>query len=253
MKRRRPVRAHRPGVLGGDVADVLLEPELRVVRGDALHEPVTRDLGDDRGGRDRGAAPVAADHGAMRACAARDAEAVGHAHVRLGVERAESPTERVQVRPVQAAAVDLGRRHDEDRDLCGPRDHRLEQLLAAGLGMALGVVEQAERGAAAPRSWSMSRHTAAATSGPASEPRPASSAPATNRAPRSRSWARRRRPGLERDRRVRRGDGHGHAVHPTAARGRAAMAKRRRGVPAVCRYQRDFSRTRAALPTLPRR
>src|SRR6478735_3615929 len=54
----------------------------------------------------------------------------------------------------------------------------------------------------APRSLSTSRHTAAATSGPASAPRPASSAPATRRAPRSRSWARRRRPGRRRVRRA---------------------------------------------------
>src|SRR3954453_11934065 len=40
----------------------------------------------------------------------------------------------------------------------------------------------------------MSKSTAAATSGPASEPRPASSAPATKRRPSERSKAKRRRP-----------------------------------------------------------
>src|SRR5207237_1454811 len=44
------------------------------------------------------------------------------------------------------------------------------------------------------RSRSRSKSTAAATSGPANEPRPASSAPATNRAPSARSNPKSRRP-----------------------------------------------------------
>jgi len=50
---------------------------------------------------------------------------------------------------VQAAAVDLGCRDDADRHLRGRFDDRLEELLAAGRRMPLGIVQEPERRAAA--------------------------------------------------------------------------------------------------------
>ena len=92
--------------------------------------------------------------------------------------------ERGEVRHVQAAGVDPGRAARHDRDLRGDaQDHR--EQLGARLGrLLLGVVERAERtdlGRARSRRGRTAR--AAATSGPARQPRPASSAPATNRTP----------------------------------------------------------------------
>jgi hypothetical protein len=104
----------------------------------------------------------------------------------------------------------------------------------------------------APRRRSRSRQTAAATSGPASEPRPASSAPATRRAPRPRSCASRRRPGRVRVRRERRATVTAMRSPYSGARTRG-HGERPRTVPEASRRQRDFWRTRAALPTLPRR
>src|SRR3954462_3041537 len=52
-------------VVGRDVADVLLESEPWVPRGNPAHEPVARDLRDDRRRGDRGARAVAPDHGAV--------------------------------------------------------------------------------------------------------------------------------------------------------------------------------------------
>ena len=85
---------------------------------------------------------------------------------------------------------------------CAARlDDGLEELLTAGGGVPLGVVEHAERGAAATAQPVHVEAHRRRDERSGERPRPASSAPATNRTPRSRSCARRRRPGRDRLRR----------------------------------------------------
>ncbi len=124
---------------------MLLEAPAGVALGGLVHVAVAGHLGEDRGGGDRGAGAVAADHAAVRDLAARQAEAVDEAdRLRAGLEPRQRVAERFAVGHVEAAAVDPRRRADHD---AGPRrrpQHAGEHLQARLLGHLLGVVDAAE-------------------------------------------------------------------------------------------------------------
>ena len=124
-------------------------------------------------------------------------------------------------------AVDAARAAGDGGDLDGGAQHDRVERLARLRVVLLGVVERAERAdLARRRARSTSKSTAAATSGPARQPRPASSAPAIQRTPRPRSNWNRRRP----VRRLAAAGRRGAAAVGPARRGRR---ERRRGTGAI--------------------
>ncbi len=168
-----PSRRRASRCCGHGVAHVALETVARMVEREAAHQPVARHLGDDRGCGDRRHDRVAADH---RIAAASDVDlvaAVDEHMLRPVRQRMHGPRQRPQRRAQDVVAIDARDRGDGDGDLRSGAD-LLEQHFALvrasaswnrsrPLGMRFG-----------------SRMTAAATTGPASGPRPASSQPATS-------------------------------------------------------------------------
>ena len=122
-----------------------VEPVVGIGGVQAPHDAVARDLGDDRGGRDRRARAVAADDRAVLALE-RHAEAVGQEQ-RPGrrVQSAQGARQGREVGAVHAAAVDLARRRDDHADARGAREDGLVELLALCERARLRVVELRER------------------------------------------------------------------------------------------------------------
>src|ERR1700749_3042545 len=105
MERRDADLVDRRAVLGARVADVLLEAPAGVALGGLVHVAVAGHLGEDRGGGDRRAGPVAADDAAVRDLAARQAEAVDEAdRLRPRLEARQGVAERPPVGPGAAPA-----------------------------------------------------------------------------------------------------------------------------------------------------
>ena len=124
---------------------MLVEAPVRVLGGGAVHVAIAGDLGDDRGGGDRGAGAVALDHGPVRDSAAGQREAVGEAgRVRRRRQPFQRDRERFDVGHVQAAAVDPGGGADDDADPGRRPQHAGEHLQPPLLGHLLGVVQAGE-------------------------------------------------------------------------------------------------------------
>ena len=127
------VAEDRLAVARGRVADVLGEPELREVRVGVVHVAVPRDLGDHRGGRDRGAATVAADHLPVldRAVAAERKPSTRQTAPGRATALEAAP-QRGDVGHVQAAGVDPADAADGDGDALGRADDdRVDRLALA--------------------------------------------------------------------------------------------------------------------------
>jgi hypothetical protein len=100
MHRRRPALADDCRVGRRDVADVLREPVRRIERVQPPHQPIARDLRDDRRGRDRSALRVAVDDREVRGSGLSEAEAVDETRLGRGRERAEHGPKAGEVRAV---------------------------------------------------------------------------------------------------------------------------------------------------------
>ena len=107
MQRRDADATDRVAVLGRRVADVLLEAPAGMRGGRSVHVAVAGDLGDHRGGGDRGAGPIAFDDGAMRHLAVGQREAVDQAGGSLSrLQPLQRAGERLDVGDVQSPPVD---------------------------------------------------------------------------------------------------------------------------------------------------
>ena len=148
------------------------------------------DLGDDRRGRDRRALRVPVHDGPVRRRERAEAEPVHETDLGGRRERGERLAQRAQVRAVEPVAVDALRRDDADDDPRRARATRLGRALALVRRDLLRVVQERERPHGVVAQALVVEEDAAATSGPARLPRPASSAPATKRTPSLRSNAR---------------------------------------------------------------
>ncbi len=140
-----PALTHDRGVPGCDVADVRDEAVVREERIEPPHEAVAGDLGDDRGGRDRGALLVSVDDCRVVGRGRPEPEAVDE--TRLGRRRQlpEHGAEPGQVAAMQAGAVDLAVRDHTDGYYLRAGDHRPEELLAPLGCELLRVVQECER------------------------------------------------------------------------------------------------------------
>ena len=184
VQRRHAEPLDRLAVLGRRVADVLGELPARMARVGAAHVAVARLLGDHRGGRDRGALGVAADHRALLVAERRDREAVAEADAALAGDRASASRSAARLVTCSPRASIPGAQRETIATFAATRRITGYSSARRLRGLLLGVVQRAERARPAPGpSRSRSNSTAAATSGPARQPRPASSAPATNRTP----------------------------------------------------------------------
>ena len=160
------------------VAHVALEAVAGMRERQPHHQPVARDLGDDRGRRDRRHQRVAGDH-RLAVAAAVDAVAAVDEHELAAAPAAPAP--RAPAPTARRAGCCRGRSGRSSRRRRRPRRWR----------RSLRRASRAPRGRASwnrssPRGTrSGSRMTAAATTGPASGPRPASSQPATGQTPRA--------------------------------------------------------------------
>ena len=129
-------------MLGHAIAHVALEAVAGMGQPEPRHQPVAGDLGDDRGRRDRGDEPVAADH-RLAIAGNRDAiAAVDEDQARPGRQRAHRARQRPQRSLANVVAIDPGRRRERHRDLGAGADLPIE-LLARFRGELLGIVEPA--------------------------------------------------------------------------------------------------------------
>jgi hypothetical protein len=140
-----PVLANEPRVARRDVADVRREPVARVERVHPAHRPVAHDLGHDRRRRDRGAALVAVDDRHVLGRRRSEAEAVDEARLGRRRKRMQGSSEPVQIRPVQALAVDLAGGDDLDRDPGCAGENGAEELFPVLGRDLLRVVQLRER------------------------------------------------------------------------------------------------------------
>ena len=160
-------------VLGGAVALVVVPAEVGIALVQPAHDAISRDLRDDRGGRHACAHRVALLDADRRARDARHGEAVGQ-HV-VGIERLRPPF--AAARCSNDAALGIDRRR---LGLAGdPRAPATMRAYAASRWGSVSILESQMPS----RSNPSGRITAAATSGPANAPRPASSAPAMRTKP----------------------------------------------------------------------
>jgi hypothetical protein len=141
----RPVLADQPRVPRRDVADMRREPVAWVERVHPAHRPVADDLRHDRRRGDRGAPLVAVDDRNVIGRGRSEAESVDEAGFGRRGKRVEGPSKPVQVRPVQALAVDLARRDDLDGDPGRTGENRAEELLSVLGRDLLRVVQLRER------------------------------------------------------------------------------------------------------------
>ena len=172
-----PSLSQRLEMLGHAIAHMALEAVAGMRGADLLHQPVARDLGDDRGRGDRRHERVAADHGLAIARHIDAVAAVDEDELRADRKRRDRARQRPEARPAgycRGRCAPASRRRPRPRRSrrcvdkvfrARPRSSFLESLRPRGMR-------------------SGSRMTAAATTGPASGPRPASSQPATGQTPR---------------------------------------------------------------------
>ena len=164
-----PRRRIAVAVLGRRVADVGGEVPAGVQRVGAVHEPVARDLRDDRGGGDRGARRVAVDdRAALVAARSAEREAVGQA------DRARAGDAAAARRAARRGSCGAGRARRSRADAA--RDDATFVAVRRTIGYSasrassvvlLGVVERAERADVARRQpLEVEAARAAATSGP---------------------------------------------------------------------------------------
>ena len=154
MKRRHAVQAHGGGVLGRDVADVLLEAVVRVASGHPRACNGRGDLGDDRRGGDRGAG---ARRRRSRARCSRPH--TGQPRSRRSGATSGSGVQRLQrLRQRRAGSTGAARGgrsrsagHDDHRDGgAHPQIARRTARSRSGGGQLLGVVEAGHRSASTP-------------------------------------------------------------------------------------------------------
>jgi len=145
VERRDPVRRDRRAVLGCGIADIGLELPRGVARRRAAHVAVARHLGEDRRSGDGRTPRVAADDSPLLDLEVGDAEAVDQAQRVLAPQAAESGSQRLEIRHVEAAGVDPTRATDDDRCSGRGAHHERIQLLAAGFGVLLRVVQVRQR------------------------------------------------------------------------------------------------------------
>ena len=141
----RAVLADVPRVSRRDVADMGGEAVARIERVHAAHRPVADDLGHDRRRCDRGAPLVTVHDRDVLGRRRPQPETVDQASLGRRRERVERPAQPVQVRPVQAGAVDLTGRDHLDRDARRAREDGTEELLAILRRNLLRVVQLRER------------------------------------------------------------------------------------------------------------
>jgi hypothetical protein len=113
----------------------------------ATHVAITRHLGENGGRRDRSTGRVAPDDCALLVADVPQTKPVDQADRVLARDAFERRSQRLEVRPVQAACVDSADASDHDRRLRGRAQHERVQLLTAGLGVLLGVVQTSQRAA----------------------------------------------------------------------------------------------------------
>ena len=159
------------------IAHMALEAVAGMRGADLLHQPVARHLGDDRRRGDRRDQRVAADHGLAIAGHVDAIAAIDEDEMRADRKGGHRARQRPERRPQDIVAVDARGRAEGDRDLRTVANDVVE-LFAL-------LARRASWNRLSPRGMrSGSRMTAAATTGPASGPRPASSQPATGQTPR---------------------------------------------------------------------
>jgi hypothetical protein len=127
-------------MFGHAVALVLLEAVAGMRGAEARHQPVARDLGDDRRRRDRGDQPVAADHRLAVAAAVDAVAAVDEHEARPDRQRRHRARQRPQRGAQDVVAVDARRRRHRHRDL-GARADALVQHFAPLSRQLFGIVE----------------------------------------------------------------------------------------------------------------
>ena len=127
-------------MLGHAVALVGLETVARAILRQLAHQAVARDLGDDRGRRDRHHQPVAADHGVAVASRIEPVAAVDEHMLRHFRQRMHRARQRPQRGAQDIVAIDPRRRGEGDRKRGGGADF-LEQFLAALRRQPLGIVD----------------------------------------------------------------------------------------------------------------
>ena len=186
-----PLRRMASRCSGRRVADVPLEVPARIERSHPPHVAIARHLGHHRSGGDR-RAPRPIDHRGVLELAGGQPESVDEAGCVLLGDRVHAVGERRDIRDVEAEAVDRPDRANRHRYAGRGPDHARIELLALIGRLLLGVVEPARARRSERPIRSRSIRTPAASSGPASEPRPASSTPATKRRPKERSKRNRR-------------------------------------------------------------
>ena len=177
--RREPVLGDRGEVRRGAVPDVARPGICRVSLGERVHEPVARDLRDDRRARDRVAPGVAPDDGRVHAAEQADRLAVDE-HVVRGVAEAgghpgQGTPHRQRRGVVDVQPVDLARALAAPTPTASAR----ARMRPARRTRTSGASRfESSTPAMARRPGGMT--TAHATTGPASGPRPTSSTPATS-------------------------------------------------------------------------
>jgi hypothetical protein len=121
------------------------EPVSRVESVEATHDPISYDLGHDRGGGDRRASRIAVDDCLVRWCRRTESKTVDEAGIRRGMEVCEDSAQSREVRAVQPRSVDLARGHDPNAHAGRGRQHGLEENLAVLSRHLLGVVQCRQR------------------------------------------------------------------------------------------------------------
>ena len=137
---RRPEPVQGRQMLRHGVALVLLEAVARAILCQRAHQTVTRDLGDDRGRRDREHQTVAADHGIAVAWRIELVAAIDEHMFRQFRQRMNRTRQRPQRGAQDIVAIDSRRRGIGDGERRGRAD-LLEQFLAALGRQPLGIVD----------------------------------------------------------------------------------------------------------------
>ena len=172
-----PSLSKRREMLRHAIAHMALEAVARMRGADLRHQAVARHLGDDRGRGDRRDQRVAADHRLAIAGHVDAIAAVDEDEMRADRKRGDRARQRPERGLQDIVAVDARGRAEGDGDLARWRRLCRRALRALRASSFLELLR--------PRGMRLgSRITAAATTGPASGPRPASSQPATGQTPR---------------------------------------------------------------------
>src|SRR5207248_5173338 len=127
---------------GHAVALVVLETVAGIEQPQSRHEPVTRDLGHDRGGRDRGEDRITADHGLAVASSVAAVTAVNEHELRPHRQACDGTCERPKRGPQNVVPVDPPRRRDGHRHLRAGANLGV-QLLARLWIELLGIIKPA--------------------------------------------------------------------------------------------------------------